>query len=226
MGVAFFDFDKTLIRRNSATVWLRREFEQGNVRLVDAGRAAGWLLRYRLGYVGLETGLRIAIGSLEGQVETDLRERVGHFYRRHIRELYRQRALLRVEHHRERGDRIVLLTSASLYLSEFVHAELQFDDLLCTRFEVDPDGRFTGKPIEPLCYGSGKRILAARWLEENGCTWQQSTFYTDSMADISVLEAVAQPVVVNPDPRLARVARRNGWPIEDWNGSESPRVGL
>jgi hypothetical protein len=29
-------------------------------------------------------------------------------------------------------------------------------------------------------------------------------------------ELVAEPVVVNPDPRLAREARRKGWRVEAW----------
>ena len=43
-------------------------------------------------------------------------------------------------------------------------------------------------------------------------------FYTDSIHDLAVLEAVGHPVAVNPDPRLERVARRRGWPVLDFFG--------
>jgi phosphoserine phosphatase len=44
----------------------------------------------------------------------------------------------------------------------------------------------------------------------------ESIFYTDSFADLSVLEVVGTPVAVNPDLRLRRVAAKRGWSIVDW----------
>ena len=41
-------------------------------------------------------------------------------------------------------------------------------------------------------------------------------FYTDSLADLPVLEVVGRPVAVNPDPRLKKIALARRWPIEDW----------
>ena len=40
--------------------------------------------------------------------------------------------------------------------------ELGLDALLCNRFAVDPRGRFTGAPIEPLCFAEGKVTYARR----------------------------------------------------------------
>ena len=37
--------------------------------------------------------------------------------------------------------------------------------------------------------------------------------YSDSASDLPMLEAVAHPVAVNPDAKLERLARHNGWPI-------------
>ena len=41
----------------------------------------------------------------------------------------------------------------------------------------------------------------------------RSYFYTDSITDLPLLERIGEPRVVNPDPRLGRVAARRGWPI-------------
>jgi phosphoserine phosphatase len=49
-----------------------------------------------------------------------------------------------------------------------------------------------------------------------GSSLEHAVFYTDSITDLPLLEAVGRPVAVNPDPRLRRLARRRGWPIEDW----------
>lgn len=217
MGVAFFDFDKTLIRKNSGSLWLRHEWRGGRIGVFMAARAASLLFRYRLGYVGLDAGIRIAIEQLRGEREDELRARVREFYENDVRRHYREDALRVVKQHREAGDELVLLTSASIYVAEAVQADLQLDDVLCNRFEVDEDGVFTGEPIEPICYGDGKRELAESWLAQRGRDWAQVTFYTDSVADLSVLEMAGQPVVVTPDPRLRQRAREAGWPIVHWS---------
>jgi phosphoserine phosphatase len=44
----------------------------------------------------------------------------------------------------------------------------------------------------------------------------RSTFYTDSISDLPMLEAVGAPRVVNPDPRLRLLAARRRYPVESW----------
>jgi HAD superfamily hydrolase (TIGR01490 family) len=221
MAIAFFDLDRTLIARNSGALWVRRELLEGRVPLLGAARAATWLLRYQAGDVDLEHGLRLAIGSLRGQREADLVERTARFHAREVRSLYRPGGRAAVEAHREAGDRLVLLTSASAYLGEHVRRDLGLDDVLGHRFEVDAAGRFTGEPAGPLCYGDGKRQLAAALAGARGVALADCAFYTDSMADLPALEAMGAPRVVHPDRRLRRVAEARGWPVLDWG--EPPR---
>ena len=54
--------------------------------------------------------------------------------------------------------------------------------------------------------------LAAR----EGFGFEECVFYTDSYTDLPLLERVAERVVVNPDPRLEREAKRRGWRVEKW----------
>lgn len=216
MAVAFFDFDKTLLSKNSGSLWLRHEFQNGRVSTYEGLRAVWWLAQYSLGFVDLEKGLRLAIASIAGELEDDMRARVRRWYADDVRDLYRPRARSAVAQHKADGHQVVLLTSASLYVSEVVTEELGLDGYLCNRFEVDGEGRYTGEPDGPLCYGDGKLVHAKRYLAEAGIDLSEAWFYTDSMADVSVLEAVGHPVAVNPDPRLRRRARQRGWPVEDW----------
>ena len=90
--------------------------------------------------------------------------------------------------------------------------ELGLDDYICTRFEVDAGGCLTGELVRPLCYGAGKVTLAQRWADERGLSLDHAYFYTDSYTDLPMLQRVGRPVVVNPDPRLKRHARRHGIP--------------
>ncbi|HNC99685.1 MAG TPA: HAD-IB family hydrolase, partial [Myxococcota bacterium] len=65
-------------------------------------------------------------------------------------------------------------------------------------------------------------VHAERLAEQLGEKLEDSWFYTDSYSDLPVLLRVRHPVVVNPDPALAREARRRGWTQLDWGGSKNP----
>jgi hypothetical protein len=41
--------------------------------------------------------------------------------------------------------------------------------------------------------------------------------YADSTSDLPLLECVGFPVAVNPEARLAAIARRRGWHVEHWD---------
>jgi len=216
MAIAFFDLDRTLISKNSATLWLRFERKAGRISMRRTLWALGWVVRYSLGATELTEAIKQTVATLKGQSEAEMRARVAIFYEEWIRSIYRPGARETVERHRQQGDRLVLLTSSSNYMSEHVCRDLGLDDHLCNRFEVDPDGLYTGRAIEPLSFGQGKVELATAYAAQHRLPLGESTFYTDSHSDLPMLEAVGHPVAVHPDPRLRRTARKRGWPVVGW----------
>jgi HAD superfamily hydrolase (TIGR01490 family) len=215
-GIAFFDLDKTLISRNSATLWIRFELAAGRVTRWQALQALGYVVSYSLGAADMSDVIRRSVASLAGQPEAELRDRAHVFYEQFIRPLFRPGAHTAIDAHRTVGDRLVLLTSSSIYMSQMVCRDLNLHDYLCNRLEVDAGGRYTGRPLEPLCFGAGKVHLASRYAAERGLTLSDAAFYTDSASDVPMLEAVGRPVAVHPDPRLRRLAKRRGWQIVEW----------
>jgi HAD superfamily hydrolase (TIGR01490 family) len=229
MGVAFFDLDKTLLAVNSATLWIRREVALGHISRMQAIRASLWVARYHLGFVSMQDAVIAAIAQLAGTSARAIQERTTAFYEAQVRPLYRPGALRAVEEHRGTGDRLVLLTSSSGYLSELVSRDLRLDAILCNRFEVDAQGLHTGRPLGDVCFGPGKLTHAERYAQEAGVALSQCAFYTDSYSDMPVLEVVGRPVAVHPDHRLRREAVRRGWPVVDWGvpsrGAGAPAAG-
>ena len=110
---------------------------------------------------------------------------------------------------RARGEALVLLTSSLPYASEMAHEDFGLDAVLCQHYEVR-DGRFTGEPLRPICYGLGKVEVAETWARENSVDLAASSFYSDSSTDLPMLERVGYPFAVNPDPRLRLTARSRG----------------
>ena len=120
-----------------------------------------------------------------------------------------------VEHHRAAGDVVAIVTSATPYAARPLAKELGIEHVLCTELEV-VEGRFTGEIVEPMCYGAGKIERARELAKREGFSLSDATFYSDSITDLPLLEAVRRPVCVNPDSRLRRVARRRHWRVEHW----------
>ncbi|PTL77397.1 HAD family phosphatase [Vitiosangium sp. GDMCC 1.1324] len=216
MAIAFFDLDKTLLAVNSGSLWVRRELALGHITRMQALRASMWLARYHLGFVAMQDAVREAIRHLQGTGEQHMRERTVRFYAEMVRSQFRPGALRAVEEHRSAGDRLVLLTSSSGYMSELVTRDLSLDAALCNRFEVDASGLHTGRPLGEVCFGEGKRFYAQAYAAEAGVPLSECAFYTDSYSDLPVLEVVGRPVAVHPDRRLRREALRRGWSVVDW----------
>lgn len=221
-AIAFFDVDKTLLARNSAAMWVRRERRLGNLSLPQALRGVFWAALYELGMVHADDLIRDAARTLRGRREQEVVDRTLAFWHEEVAGLIRPGARAAVARHRAQGDRCWLLTSTSCYLSEPVVEALALDGYRANRFVVE-QGLFTGDMVDPICFGAGKRAHAEACAAEAGVPLAACAFYTDSLSDLPALLAVGHPVAVNPDPRLRREARRRGWPIEDWGVAE-PRA--
>lgn len=119
-----------------------------------------------------------------------------------------------VREHRAAGHCTVLVTGA---LDVFTRplAPL-FDEVLAAGLEVGPDGRATGRLAGPPVVGEARAAWLERRAAGEGWDLARSSAYADSLSDLPLLRAVGSPVAVNPDPQLARVARRERWPVEHW----------
>lgn len=212
---AFFDLDGTLLSVNTAAMWVKRERRLGNLSRFDLVRAMLFLVGYRFSIVDIDSAFRQALGTLRGIEEQVVRDLTHVWYRDEVARHAAPGSFAAVEQHRQRGDLLVLVTSSSLYASEMAQQQFGLDEILCTRYATH-DGRFTGEPVRPLCYGPGKVTLVEQLAERHGIDLQGSAFYSDSYTDVPLLERVGFPYVVNPDPRLRFEARRRRWPTLDW----------
>ena len=81
----------------------------------------------------------------------------------------------------------------------------------------DASGWNTGEIDGVPTMREGKVTRMEQWLAERRLTWGdvESTFYSDSMNDVPLLEKVDHPVATNPDPRLRALAQERGWRILD-----------
>jgi HAD superfamily hydrolase (TIGR01490 family) len=213
---AFFDMDKTVLEVDSGMLWMRFLRRRGEISRLALARAAGWALSYKLALLDMATLSRRLIADLAGDDEQEMIDKCLVFFEAHVASRVAPKAREAIEDHRSRGEQVVLLTASTPYVAKPLAEALKLDGVICSRLEVS-QGKFTGKIVEPLCFGHGKISWAERFAGERAIDLGASTFYTDSYNDLPMLERVGRPVAVNPDPRLARHARRRGWPIHMWS---------
>ena len=214
-----------MIDVNSARLWMMREFRSGRLGVSQFTRASWMLLRYSVGRVDLEAGLREAILTLSGLEEALIVERTREFFEDEVLPTIRREAIEMVQRHRADGHHVVTLTSASNYMAELLGEHVPFDGHIATRFEVS-NGIFSGEPLGVICFGAGKVTQAKAYCESHGFSLEHAYFYTDSYTDLPMLEAVKFPVVVSPDRRLERLARKRQWPIENWQTRVVDHAGI
>jgi HAD superfamily hydrolase (TIGR01490 family) len=212
---ALFDMDRTLVRRDTASLYVRYRRDIGEADWRDGLRVGWWILQYTLGVIDAERVAQKALAEYRGKREDWMVDMCRDWFRRYVLEHVCEEGRRAVRRHREAGEVPIIVTGATRYAAEPLAAELGIDHVVCTRLEVNA-GCFTGRVEKPMCYGAGKITLSQRAADRLGFSLADATFYSDSITDLPLLQHVGRPIVVNPDARLRRVAERRRWPVERW----------
>ena len=213
---ALFDMDRTLVKKETASLYVRFQIDSGEASWSDMLRTMVWVAQYTLGVLDHERVARIVVAEIAGMPETVMAARCDDWFSRYVEKHITDGGRLAVRRHRDAGDLCAIVTGASPYASWPLARRLGIDHVVSTVFEMDAERRFTGRPEPPLCLGEGKVARAERLAQEHGFRLEDAVFYTDSVSDLPLMERVAEPVAVNPDPRLRRIAERRGWRVERW----------
>lgn len=212
---AFFDLDKTLIEGSSAFQFGRAAYRAGLLGrrqlLSDAIANAQFRLRGATDEDSLALRQRIAT-SLQGTRVTDL-ERLGAAVLAGILPRVYPKMLALAHEHQDAGRRAFIVTAASQELAEILARVLALDGAIGSQMSEIEDGVYTGQPAGLFIYRAAKAQAIKEMADREGFDLAASYAYSDSESDLPMLRAVGHPVAVNPDTRLARVAREEGWEV-------------
>ncbi|HEY3461920.1 MAG TPA: HAD-IB family hydrolase [Gaiellaceae bacterium] len=213
-AAAFFDLDRTLLRRSSALALAGSFRERGLISRWQMLRAAGWQLLFVARGASHEAVQRAAedgLRVLAGYTPEELRELVAEAMEPVLRPLVYAEPVRLVEQHHARGEPVYIVSATLQEIVEAIAADLGFDGALGTICEVR-DGRYTGRPVRSL-HAEAKAQVVREVAQEKGFALAECTAYSDSHTDLPFLEAVGHPVAANPDRALRRVATERGWPV-------------
>jgi HAD superfamily hydrolase (TIGR01490 family) len=213
----FFDLDKTVISKSSSLALTRPFYRAGLVTRSQLLKGAYAQLVYLM--LGADERrmdrakqgmLALTIGWNKAEVEEVVRLALEEVVDPYIY----QEALDLIALHRALGRKVFIVSSSPEEVVRPLAERLGVDEVLATRAET-VDGKYTGK-LEFYCYGAAKAEAIREIARTQGLDLAGSFAYSDSITDVSMLEAVGNPVAVNPDRDLRRIAEQRGWKIRDF----------
>lgn len=219
MNLCLFDLDHTLLPIDSDHAWGEYVVGLGWAD-ADAFRRGNdaFYAQYQRGELDIAAYIAFATAPWRERSADDLAAAHAGFMRDIVGPALRPEASALVASHRQRGDRLAIVTSTNDFITAPIAAAFEIETLIATRLERGPGGAPTGRIDGIPALGEGKVRRVGQWLVANGCGWpdfERISVYSDSLNDLPLLERASDAVATNPSPELAAVARQRGWRILD-----------
>jgi len=211
---AFFDLDKTIIATSSAFAFGREFMHNGLITTSEALQMSLAKATYMIAGQSSEQmdTTRDQLAALVAGWSVDkVREIASETMHNVVTPAIYAEARELIAFHRNAGHDVIIISASASHLVDLIAEELDIHQVVATELEV-ADGRFTGE-ILFYCKGDAKAQAIADLAEKNNYDLSASFAYSDSATDIPMLEAVGNPVAVNPDRTMKKTALENGWEI-------------
>lgn len=216
--IALFDLDHTLIPIDSDYEWGEFTIALGWCDATQFKRRnAQFFAQYRAGTLNVHDYVRFATQAIREQGAIKSEAAHARFMRDVVQKAITKQARALVDRHRAAGDELVIVTATNEFVTRPIANAFGVKELIAVELERDAQGWLTGEIKGIPSAREGKVTRMEQWLAARNLSWNdvQTTFYTDSMNDLALLEKATHPVATNPDERLRALAAERGWRILD-----------
>jgi HAD superfamily hydrolase (TIGR01490 family) len=218
--LALFDLDHTLLPFDSDFSWGQFTTALGWTDADEFRRQnEAFYAQYQAGTLDIRAYCRFATAAVRRQGEQLSLEAHARFMQQVVLPGITSQALDLVRAHQAQGDSVVIITATNEFVTRPIARAFGVPELLAIELERDDtpggSGWYTGEIRGIPSFREGKVLRMEAWMAERGLDWSRvhSTFYSDSINDLPLMEKVTQPVATNPDPRLSALAEQRGWRI-------------
>ncbi|MFZ4893965.1 SDR family oxidoreductase [Plantibacter sp. Mn2098] len=219
--VAVFDLEGTVLEWNLVEqyLWLRLAATSKSRLPYELGSLAVSLPKY-LGAERRDRGefIRTFMRRYEGVDVERLRAIVDGPFGDAVRARLLPEALEQIQAHRAAGHRTILVTGTIGAMA--APLEPYFDEVVAGSMHEE-HGRLTGYLAAPPLVDEARGAWLRQYAEHNGLDLAHSYGYGDSHADHAWLSLVGNPVAINPDHELYRLAQEGRWPVREWHRSRT-----
>jgi len=215
--LALFDLDHTLLPLDSDYEWNVFTTTLGWHDPVEFNRQNdAFYAQYQAGTLDIHAYVRFATAALCAQGAANSAAAHAQFMKSVVQPAIRPQALSLLQKHQAAGDAVVIVTATNEFVTRPIAGAFGVPELIAVNLVRDPvSGWFSGEIAGTPSFREGKVARVEQWLAERGLSWAtvESTFYSDSMNDLPLLEKVTRPVATNPEDRLRALALERGWRI-------------
>jgi len=224
-AAAFFDLDKTIIAKSSTLAFTKPLYKGGFLTrraLARAAMAQAYYHSFGADHDQMERIKDELATMTKGWSREEVVSLVEETVDAVVAPLAYSEALALIDGHRRAGRKVVVISAGPEEIVRPLCRHLGIEDVIATRTEVGPGGRYTGT-IEFYAYGPAKAEAMVEMAGSEGIDLSDSYAYSDSVTDLPMLEAVGHPVVVNPDGELEKIASARGWEIRHFESAVTIR---
>lgn len=220
--LALFDLDHTLIPFDSDYSW--GEFTIGlgwNEAAEFKRRNDAFYAQYKAGTLDIHEYCRFATSAVCRQGEEKSRRAHAQYMQQVVLPGIQDKALKLVRDHQAAGDTVVIITATNEFVTRPIAAAFGVPELLAIELERDEkpggSGWYTGEIRGVPSFREGKVTRMEQWMAARDLDWDRvhTTFYSDSINDVPLLEKADVAVATNPDDRLRVLAQERQWRILD-----------
>ncbi len=218
MKLTLFDLDHTLLPIDSDYAWGQYTIEIGWTDSVEFARKNdAFYAQYQAGTLDVHDYVRFAIDAVRRHGATSSIAAHARFMGDVVQKNLKPEALALVAQHQREGDEVVIVTATNEFVTRPIAEVFGVKELIAVQLERGPNGWFNGEIRGVPSFRGGKVTRIEQWLAARQLGWADvdSTFYSDSINDLPLLEKVRHPVATNPDDRLRALASARNWRILD-----------
>ena len=217
--IAVFDFDGTSIEGSSPSWLVNRLIFERKISPITSLKIALWGVAYKWHLPQNESWVRGQVfRAFEGKPKELVDRYLVGFYDNYIARRFRPQADAAMRKRADEGCEVVVVSATFEPIVLRAMETHPFTHQISTRMKVSENGTYTrevdGRPIE-----GEEKIVAlkhfcdGRFGEDN---WAVEYAYGDHHSDAPLLAAAKHPFAVSPNIGLAKIAKKRGWPILDW----------
>ena len=215
-NLAIFDLDNTILKGDSDYSWVNFLIQQGLVDKEEYEKKNKYFYdQYYKGKLDYDEWAEFALSTIKGKKPDEMEDLLSKFLREVIEPMINIYALRLLHKHNDNNDIMLLASATNSVIVEPIAKRLGFKNIIATDVEII-DELYTGKVLGIPALSGGKLIKVREWMLQNNIkSFDNTTFYSDSINDLPLLAEVSKPVAINPDDMLREECQKRSWDIID-----------
>ena len=213
MTLALFDLDNTLLSGDSDYQWGQFLVSKN---LVDkeehTARNDEFYAQYVAGTLNIHEFAAFSFETLASRSMEELAELHEQFMTESIEPIMSSKSKALIAQHQAMGHTLMVITATNSFVTRPIVNAFGIEHLIALEPKI-VNGRYTTEVEGTPSFKEGKVTRLEEWLRTNDETLDGSYFYSDSHNDLPLMERVETAIAVDPDDKLAAIARERNWDI-------------